>query len=236
MESLQALNRFLGILTQTRRSLKESKRSKESLDTLKMRWAQNILGRLSVDLELVGTPCAQRSMLFLGNHISYLDIPLLMGTIDRISFVAKKELQRWPLFGAGAKQLDTVFVKRNNKVSRNSAKNSIQDAIHKGKRVVVFPSGTTSIDGEKSWKKGAFDIAMTTDCIVQPFRISYQPLREVAYIDKDFFPHHLIKLNRQQSIKAKVEFHDPINIKDPIRDCRYWKEWANAPVLNQSQI
>ncbi len=231
MTSLHALNGLFGILTHTHRSLKESKNSTESLNSLKMKWANNVLERLNVDLLVEGTPVAQNSMLFLGNHISYLDIPLLMATVDKVSFVAKKEVCRWPLFGSGAKQLDTVFVKRNSSQSRNAAKLSIQNAINKGKRIVIFPSGTTSINHKKPWKKGAFEIAATTGCLVQPFRITYEPLREVAYIDKDFFPIHLFNLNRTNSIKAKIEFHSPVTIADPIQDCLKWSDWSNPQTI-----
>lgn len=229
--NIDALSGLLGILNQTHRSLKESKHSKESLHILKTKWAQNILDRLNVDLEVVGTPCLQNSMLLVGNHISYLDIPLLMGSVEKISFVAKKELCRWPLFGSGARQLDTVFVKRNNSDSRSAAKLSIQAAIRSGKRVVIFPSGTTSINQKKPWKKGAFDIAAATECLVQPFRISYHPLREVAYIDNDFFPLHLLKLNANKAIRARIEFHQPTTISNPIQDCHEWSEWANRQAV-----
>jgi 1-acyl-sn-glycerol-3-phosphate acyltransferase len=48
-----------------------------------------------------------------GNHLSYLDIPLLMQSSPNISFVAKEEVGRWPVIGAGAHALNTIFVKRS---------------------------------------------------------------------------------------------------------------------------
>ncbi|MGE0634369.1 MAG: 1-acyl-sn-glycerol-3-phosphate acyltransferase, partial [Pseudobdellovibrionaceae bacterium] len=127
---------------------------------------------------------------------------------------------------AAARKTDTVFVKRECGNSRKMAREAVHEALERGQRIAIFPSGTTSISESKVWRKGAFEIAYEKEILVQPFRISYSPLREVAYIDDDFFPTHLGRLFRLKRIQAKIEFHPPVKITDPIKECLAWSNWA----------
>ncbi|MEM7646256.1 MAG: lysophospholipid acyltransferase family protein [Pseudomonadota bacterium] len=189
-------------------------------------WGKTVFNRLNMEVDVQGDIVKDPGTLFVGNHVSYLDIPLLMGTVPGVSFVAKHEIKHWPIFGPGATKINTVYVKRGKGASRKEAARVIRESIDNGSRVAIFPSGTTSIDGKKQWRKGAFEIAESNQCWVQPFRMVYSPLRPVAYIDDDFFPTHLYRLFALDQIKTKIEFHEPVKIKDPIQDCLKWQNWA----------
>lgn len=226
MKVISPLTNSLGIFTETYRYLQKSNLPEASVEQLKIEWAQSTLNRLGVQLEIKGEVTDEKSMLYVGNHISYLDIPLLMATVNKISFVAKHEISNWPIFGHGAKKIETVFVKREDGDSRKSARKAIHAALDEGKRVAIFPSGTTCISEKTSWRRGGFEIAQDKDVYVQPFRLSYFPLRAVAYIDQDFFPTHLYSLFGLKKIEAKIEFHEPVKIKDAVKDCEYWHHWS----------
>lgn len=226
MKSLSSLTHSMGIFTETFRYLQLAKNPQASVEQLKTQWAQEVLSRLNVKLEVVGEVSSLNSLLFVGNHISYLDIPLLLATVPGISFVAKHEISQWPVFGAGAKQIETVFVKRENGDSRKAARRAIHAALGRGQRIAVFPSGTTCITEETPWRRGGFEIAYEQGSMIQPFRISYFPLRAAAYIDQDFFPVHLYNLFGHKSLEAKIEFHEPVYVKDPAGDCHYWHQWS----------
>lgn len=226
MKAFSPLANSIGVFTEAYRYLQKSNHPDASVEQLKMEWARSTLTRLKVDLEVKGEAVNGPSMLFVGNHISYLDIPLLMATVNKISFVAKHEISQWPVFGHGAKKIETVFVKREDGDSRKSARKAIHAALDDGKRIAIFPSGTTCISETTSWRRGGFEIAHDKDVYVQPFRLSYFPLRAVAYIDQDFFPTHLYGLLGLKRIEAKIEFHEPVKIKDAIRDCEYWHHWS----------
>ena len=189
-------------------------------------WSTRILDLLDLDLEVKGNPVQDPSMLFLGNHISYLDIPLLMKTVPDISFMAKAELARWPLFGDGARAANTIFVQRDSNSSRSRALLTLEENLLEGRRVVLFPSGTTSLDESKPWKRGAFSLAKKMKIKVQPFRLTYTPLRVAAYIDDDFFPAHLNKLCRHGKIHATLEFHEPVIIDHAETARKKWEKWA----------
>ena len=225
MNIFRSVRTFADIYQYTYKELKKMRVPGAPINQITMRWAQGILDRIHVQYEIIGEPYQGESVLYVGNHVSYVDIPLLMGTIDSVAFVAKKQIASWPLFGEGAARIGTVFVERNQGSSRDAAKKSLTQAIKNGKKVAVFPSGTTSL-GKRPWKKGAFDIAHQTQCFIQPFRLTYNPLRETAYIDDDFFPTHLLRLARRDRIEAKIEFHKPVKVTDPLKDCEKWQQWA----------
>lgn len=232
--NLSSLSKSLMIFPRTLRYINQTKIHKADIEKIKSSWAQELLERLNVDVKVIGTPSTDTSILFLGNHISYVDIPLLFKYIPHASFVAKKEVSTWPVIGLAARQARTVFVDRNNHANRSVVRESIQSALASGKRVILFPSGTTSVSEHVAWKKGAFEIAHVGGFKVQPFRINYFPLREVAYIDQDTLLIHLMKLSQHKKIQATLEFHEPVYIQDVYRDAEYWQQWSQPTSLTQS--
>ncbi|MDD4975119.1 MAG: lysophospholipid acyltransferase family protein [Bacteriovorax sp.] len=195
---------------------------------LKGLWARDIINHFKININILGKPINHNGpTLFVGNHISYLDIPILLYSCPEISFVSKKEVKTWPVFGKVAVKMQTIFVERNNSLSRTTAKAEItKSLIERNQKLVIFPSGTTSINSTSSWKKGAFEIAEKNDIWVQPFRIRYEPLRAAAYIDKDNLLIHMYQLFILKKIKASIEFNEPVKIINSIEECDYWKKWC----------
>ncbi len=213
-------------LAQTGLSIAKSYLPRSSVEDLQLQWAHDTIRKFNISLEVIGQVSQLKPMLFVGNHISYVDIVLLMETVPSISFVAKKEISYWPIFGNAARATQTILVKRENTDSRKAARVAIEEGLNRKQRIAIFPSGTTCIDEKKAWRRGAFEIAKQNQVQIQPFRISYKPLRRVAYIDDDFFPVHIFKLMGLRNLRAKIEFHAPVNVTDPQTDCNKWWSWA----------
>lgn len=232
MLKIQSWKNSVSVFSNTYSYLQKLKLADQNIEELKRAWAQEMLRIVKIECQVQGIVSSSKSVLFVGNHISYLDIPLLMAHVPDLSFVAKEEVQSWPLIGLAAKKINTVFVKRENMRSRLSARKCILDSILSGRRITIFPSGTTCISELKPWRTGPFKIAYATKCLIQPFRISYSAMRTAAYIDNDFFPLHLLNVCGNKSLTAKLEFHNPIRITDPIEDCKKWHEWSKA--LNEN--
>src|SRR3954465_8767699 len=72
------------------------------------RWCCRILG---LRVRRIGRPTAVRPGLFAANHVSYLDI-IIFSSLIAGSFVAKREVAGWPLFGWLAKLQRSVFIDR----------------------------------------------------------------------------------------------------------------------------
>jgi 1-acyl-sn-glycerol-3-phosphate acyltransferase len=195
---------------------------------LKRHWGRDIVNHFNLKILMKGKPFNSNGpSILIGNHISYLDIPILFYAYPDISFVSKKEVRSWPIIGLAATKAQTIFVERESSSSRISAKNQITTSlIQNNKKLVIFPSGTTSIESTSDWKKGVFEIAEKNNILVQPFRIRYEPMRPAAYIDQDNFLAHMYNLLTFKRVEVSLEFHEPVKINDCIADCNYWKKWC----------
>ncbi len=226
MINIDSLKTSVQVFSETYLSLREARKKSDQVLSVKSLWAETMIQLLKIDLNIIGTMSEKKPLLLVGNHISYLDIALLVKANPDFSFVAKKEIASWPVFGNAAIAAQTIFVHRENGGSRAAARQAIGEALNNHQRVVIFPSGTTCMNETTPWKKGAFEIAFENNILIQPFRISYFPLRPAAYIGKDFFPVHLYQLARHKVVYAEIEFHPPVPVVDPIIDCAYWSQWS----------
>lgn len=233
MEKLIQLHRASQVFTKTLSYLSLSRDPGFEIEDLKERWTSEILRHLNVELDLKGELSNESPLILVGNHISYLDILLVLQSGRDLSFVSKKELASWPILGAAASKVKTIFVQRESIQSRKAAREEIRRSlVEDKKRVVIFPSGTTCMSESKPWKKGAFELAFENQIPIQPFRIRYQPLRAVAYIDDDSFFSHLMALTSHKKIKATLEFHAPVMVQDPVFDSVHWQSWTQRSQLD----
>lgn len=113
--------------------------------------------------------------IFLSNHVSNLDPPVLLPSIPGMTSVfLKKELMNIPLLGTAMRMGKYVPVSRGN--SREDAQRSVEaaaDALNSGLHITVFPEGTRSSDGRLlQFKKGAFFLAEATGAPIIPVVIS----------------------------------------------------------------
>src|SRR5438477_4518430 len=136
------------------------------------RWCCRILG---LRVRRIGRPAAVRPVLFAANHVSYLDITIFSSLIAG-SFVAKREVARWPLFGWLAKLQRSVFIDRQVR-STAQQRDSIAGRLAAKEALILFPEGTSG-DGNrvlpfKSALFSAADHAATGPVTVQPVSIAY---------------------------------------------------------------
>jgi 1-acyl-sn-glycerol-3-phosphate acyltransferase len=111
-----------------------------------------------------------RAYLFMSNHASNLDPPVITSLLGRrIAIIAKKELFKIPLFGRAMRDASFVAV---NRASPRSAVESVNNAAHvlqSGLGMLVFPEGTRSPSGRLlPFKKGPFQLAMEAGVPVVP--------------------------------------------------------------------
>lgn len=220
--------KVLKVFSITAKYLKMASRPKTDITIIQRQWSTEIVSLFNMKINVIGSPVSTLGpYLLVGNHISYLDIPILLYTATDISFVSKSEIKSWPVIGKAAIKGKTLFVDRANSTSRGIAKTQIaKSLIEDQKKLVIFPSGTTSIKTSSNWKKGAFEIAEKNNVLLQPFRIHYKPLRAIAYVGKDNFLVHMYRLFRFDEILATIEFHEPVSITNSQIDCSTWKKWC----------
>lgn len=102
---------------------------------------------MGVRLSIEGEVASDRPVLLISNHTSWLDIPVL-SAVAPLSFVAKKEVGRWPFVSSLAKLQRTVFVDREKRSAVGETANEITTRLRNGDTVVLFAEGTSS-DGNR---------------------------------------------------------------------------------------
>lgn len=113
------------------------------------RYVQHFCRRLcqvfNIDVRVHGT-IPRDPALWVSNHISWLDIAVL-GSGARIFFLAKAEIENWPVIGKLAKGGGTLFIKRGSGDSVR-IKEHITDFLKQDIPVLFFPEATTT-DGSR---------------------------------------------------------------------------------------
>lgn len=206
---------------------------------LKTRYMRELTRHLGLKVHTKNKPAGQGKTpaIYVSNHISYLDIPVIMCEVPQASFVSKAEVADWPLIGRAAQRIGTVFVKRGCKKSRQAVRESIAEAIVKeGKSVAVFPSGTTKIIKSESWRRGVFEIAREHEIPVIPVRLMYTPLRKAAYIDRDNLVLHLFAMMAGTPMTVEVEFGEPRRIYDALKDANSIQQWCEEKMAPEALI
>jgi 1-acyl-sn-glycerol-3-phosphate acyltransferase len=149
-----------------------------------------------------------------------------------VVFLGKEEISKWPVFGAAGRRAGMVFVKRESDGSRRQASEAIMDC-HRNRQLSLglFPSGTTSLDEDRAWRSGAFRIARLGQIPVQPFRLTYEPIRTAAFIGKDLLLPHLYRLISSGGITARIEFGEPFMVVDPEASAQQVWAWTREALL-----
>ncbi len=130
---------------------------------------------LGLRVRRLGRPVIDRPVLFAANHLSYLDITVF-GALLPASFIAKREVARWPLFGWLAKLQRSVFIDRQVR-STAAQRDSIAGRLAAKEALILFPEGTSG-DGNRvlPFKSALFSVAEGAAVTVQPVSITYTRL------------------------------------------------------------
>lgn len=112
-----------------------------------------------------------KSSVFVFNHTSYLDIPIIMKSIRRqhVRILGKAEMAKIPIFGFLYRNA-VVMVERNNPAKRAKSVLQLTAILKKNISVVISPEGTFNTTGHplKEFYDGAFRIAIETQTPVRP--------------------------------------------------------------------
>ncbi|WP_139904643.1 lysophospholipid acyltransferase family protein [Clostridium thermarum] len=147
------------------------------------RWAEYTMKTLGVKIQTEGiNNVPVGNCLFVANHQSYVDIPLILSQIDKpIGFIAKKQLKKVPLMSFWMKKIHCVFLDRD---SLRDAIDSINQGVKNLKShssMVIFPEGTRSrSDKIGEFKKGSMKLALKASVPIIPITIcgSYKAYEE----------------------------------------------------------
>ena len=102
-----------------------------------------------------------KNYIFISNHASYFDIPILMLAIpNNVRFIYKESLTKIPILGWGMYLGGYIPIDRDNVREALKGLKKAAMKIAKGISVVIFPEGTRSEDGTLGeFKRGMFVLA-----------------------------------------------------------------------------
>ncbi len=116
-------------------------------------------------------PDPGKQYVFIANHISYLDIPMILQAVRRNSFriLGKAEMAKVPLFGYIYRRA-VILVDRNSANGRSKSVRELKSLLNAGISIFLFPEGTFNETGGllKEFYDGAFRIAIETQTPLQP--------------------------------------------------------------------
>ncbi|HET6255734.1 MAG TPA: lysophospholipid acyltransferase family protein [Puia sp.] len=117
------------------------------------------------------TPDPGKRYVFVSNHISYLDIPLILQAVRRNGFriLGKAEMTKFPVFGYIYSRA-VILVDRTTAMGRSRSVRQLKSMLAIDRSVFIFPEGTFNETGRplKFFYDGAFRIAIETQTPLQP--------------------------------------------------------------------
>lgn len=146
-------------------------------------WSRMILGTIGVPLTVEGLEKIDtgRSHVYVVNHLSALDIPVLYATLPfQFRILAKKELFRYPFMGWHLSRSGQIPVVLDNPKASIKSLNLAVAAVKRNMPLVVFPEGGRSEDGQlQPFMGGAFYAAIKAQTEIVPMAIigTYETLK-----------------------------------------------------------
>ena len=136
-------------------------------------WAGVVLFALGISHRVIyeAPHDPKKTCVFVFNHISYLDIPLLMRSLpgQHIRVLGKAEMAKIPIFGFLYRQA-VVLVERDNPANRAKSVIKLKAVLKKRISIVISPEGTFNMTGQplKEFYDGAFKVAIETQTPIRP--------------------------------------------------------------------
>ncbi len=163
-----------------------------------------LLKTAGIRVRVHGKLVSHRPLLVITNHISIFEIatfPVAFGG----SFVAKKELESWPVVGWVAKKFGVIFVDRRPSHARDAlavVQNTVRNAKYP---MFLFPEGTTTNGAYvKAFKSTLFNFVENSDVVVQPMATLYRHLDGAPISDEDMATHYAYFDNAKQDMGPRA--------------------------------
>ncbi len=139
-------------------------------------WGGKLYKVIHMDVEVRGRenlPTDAGPVVYVANHQSYIDIPVLLAELDKPhALLAKEELSHIPFLSMWMRALGCVFVPRDDIRGSAAALQDAVDIVKRGESIIVFPEGTRSKDGDvHDFKGGAMRAAVKNKAPIVPVAI-----------------------------------------------------------------
>ncbi len=194
---------------------------------------RSICFALNIKVKTIGAPLDGPPTLFVSNHVSWIDI-VVLGHVMKACFIAKKDMIEWPVLGYLSTLQRTIFVNRERRTDVVAQRREMQERIHNGDNLILFPEGTTSDGGrvlpfksalfgvtEKAMHLEVDDHGHIPELMVQPVTLVYKKINNlptiranrhsVAWIGDVEIGDHLKGVLNLLKVEVEVHFHEPVS-------------------------
>ena len=177
------------------------------------RWARALLRLFAIEAVIDGVVPAPtqgrgRGRLIVTNHRSAVDIGIVLSTFGG-TMVSRADLATWPVLGAAARAVGTVFVDRSSAKSGAATIRQIKKLLEEGQTINLFPEGTT-FDGDevRPFHGGAFVSAVRAEAEILPVGFAYPRASGAAFVNESFAA-HLARMSRSSATRMVVAIGEP---------------------------
>ncbi|MCH4193529.1 MAG: 1-acyl-sn-glycerol-3-phosphate acyltransferase [Butyrivibrio sp.] len=171
-------------------------------------WAFRVVSFLSgVKLTIIGKENipADQPVLYIGNHRSYFDIVVSYALVPNLTgYIAKKQILKVPVLGQWMKNLDCLFLDRDDLRQGMEVILTAIEKVKSGVSICIYPEGTRNTTDQTllPFKKGSFKIAQRSGCPIIPVTVNNT---------RDIFEAHPWYIKSQHVI---IEYGAPVYYKD----------------------
>jgi 1-acyl-sn-glycerol-3-phosphate acyltransferase len=155
--------------------------------------------------------------LVVANHVSWTDI-IALASLYPFVFLAKKEVETWPLLGLLARVQGTIFVERETRRDIARASGALARTLNSRRDVVVFPEGTSTDGGDiLPFRPGPFEALQKTaePAVVAPVALRYTDVDgcpvDLGWYGEMSLIDHIRRLLRHNGAICHVRFGEPIS-------------------------
>ena len=180
------------------------------------KWSQRLLNIFNIQLKVERSELMPSTpYLLVSNHISWLDIHVI-NAFTPVRFVAKSEVESWPIFGWMAKQLGTVFIRRDSSRHARQVVGQMADVLN-SESICIFPEGTSTA-GETvlPFRSNLFQAVVGSQTPVLPMAIQYylrstgERTNVAAFIGDMGLLESMSNILKNRHIQAKIIVLPPI--------------------------
>jgi len=191
-------------------------------------WSKRLLALFGVELKINNPSIIPHSPYLLSsNHISWMDIHVI-NAFKPIRFVAKSEVESWPIFGWMAKQLGTVFIERGNSRHAIQVVSNMINVLST-ESICIFPEGT-STDGSsiRPFKANLFESAVISHTPVYSLAIEYFDSKSgfrsdvTAFIGEMGLLESMAKILKHRNLRVELTFFPPSAASPGFSNDRKW--------------
>lgn len=191
-------------------------------------WSKRLLALFGIELAIRNPSIIPSApYLLASNHISWMDIHAI-NAFKPIRFVAKSEVEAWPIFGWMAKQLGTVFIERGNSRHAIQVVGNMTKALET-ESICIFPEGT-STDGHsvRPFKANLFESAVISCTPVYSLAIEYFDRKTglrtdiTAFVGEMGLLESMSKILKHRNLRVELTFFPPSSASPQFSNDRKW--------------